>query len=637
MRQLLDCLRWVCALGVLAAVGGGELFAEDIRLAWNPSTEYYLAGYRLYAGVKSHQYTAAIDVGTSTSYTVTGLGKGMHYFAVTAFDPRGGESGYSNEIFVAIDALDGGPAPTVRTTGSAATIAWTTGQPSSVIFEYGTDPSYGEHIQASGVFSSSHVVALSGLVPGTTYHFRTRSVDSQGNVVISGDRIFTTAGTPDGPATVRFACPRRPENGYYTGIALVNLDTIPALLTFRAFDASGVSSGARNDSNAPIRILNPGEQVAVLDSELFGSTSAEGATPDWIEIGSSSPYVVGFFVTFDANLTSVSGTRLSDSMTSALVFSETAPETSPRVILRNPGEMDAVITCDLVGTEGLSLKSVSRTIGARSSLTTGITELFGGTGSGSDGYLRVTSDQPLYGYELLGSSSQWFPALAPPPAVPGIKTLYAAQYVYGGPWASGIVVVNADLTQDTLILRWIGDDGTQIGRTCTAPLPAFGKVQISDLSCFAASPQEIQQGYVEIKTGQSRIMGSILLRDLEASKPATSLPLLSELHTSYVIPHVASDQRYFTGIAILNPGNSDATVTTQVFDSNGGILATLNENLPFRHRTSRVLTEMFPGLIGRKLLSGYIRITSDSPLAVFALFGTNDLATLTALPAQPAP
>ena len=637
MRQLLERLTWVFAFGLLAALGVSELFAVDIRLAWNPNAESYLAGYRLHIGVISRQYTSAIDVGTSTSYTVTGIEKGVHYFAVTAYDSKGKESGYSNEIFVAIDPSDGGPAPTVRTTGNAATISWTTARPSNVILEYGTDLSYGGSIGASGAFSAEHMIALSGLVPGTTYHFRTRSADSQGNVVISGDRIFTTAGTPDGPAAVVLDCPRRTEYGYYTGIALVNLDTIPALVTFKAFGASGVSSGAKSDSNAPIRILNPGEQVAVLDSELFGSTSAEGVTPDWIEIGSSAPYVVGFFVAFDANLTSVSGTMLSSRTTSSLVFSETAPETSPRVMLRNPGERDAVITCDLVGTEGLPLNSVSRTIGARSSLTTSITELFGGTSSGSSSYLRVTSDQPLYGCELLESSSQWFPALAPPPAGPGIKTLYAAQYVYGGPWASEIVVVNADLTQDTLILRWIGDDGTQIGRTCTASLPAFGKVQISDLSCFAASPQEIQQGYVEIKTGQSRIVGNILLRDMEGSKPATSLPLLSELHTSYVIPHVASDQRYFTGIAILNPGSSDATVTTQVFDSNGAVVATLRETLLSRHRTSRVLTEMFPGLIGRKLLSGYMRITSDIPLAVFALFGTNDLATLLALPAQPAP
>ncbi len=637
MRQLLDCLRLVCAIGVLAAMGGGELRAEDIRLAWNPNPQPYFAGYRLYTGVKSHQYAVAIDVGTSTSYTVTGLGKGIHYFAVTAYDTQGNQSGYSNEIFVAIDASVGGPAPTVRVTGNAATIAWTTEQPSSVILEYGRDPSYGGSVQASGAFTTEHLVALSGLVPGTTYHFRTRSVDLQGNVIISGDWTFNTAGTPDGPAAVVFACPRRPDNGYYTGIALVNLDTIPALLTFKAFDASGVWGAAKSDSNAPLRILNPGEQIAVLDSELFGSSSPEGTAPDWIEIGSSARSVVGFFLTFDAHLTSVSGTRLSDSTTSSMVFPETAPEDSPRVMLRNPGGTEAVVTFDLIGEEGASAKSVSRTLGARSSLTTSITELFGESSSMSSSYLLVTSDRFLNGYELLESSSQWFPALVPSPAGPGIKTMYAAQYVYGGPWASGIDVVNADLTQDTLILRWIGDDGTQIGRTCTASLPAFGKVQISDLSCFAVSPQEIQQGYVEIKTGQSRIMGDVLLRDLEGSKPATPLPLLSELHTSYVIPHVASDQEYFTGIAILNPGDSDATVTTRVLDSNGGVVASLKENLPFRHRTSRVLTEMFPGLIGRKLLSGYIRITSDSPLAVLGLFGTNDLATLTALPAQPAP
>ena len=637
MRQLLERLAWMCAFGLLAALGVSELFAVDVRLAWNPNPESYVAGYKLHIGTVSRQYTDTVDIGTSTSYTVTGLGKGVHYFAVTAYDAKGDESGYSNEVYVAIDPPDGMSAPKVRTTGNAATVTWSTTRPSSVILEYGTDPSYGKSISASGTHSTEHLIALSGLLQGTTYHFRIRSLDSQGNVIISGDRSFTTAATPDGPPAAVLACPRRPGSGYYTGIALVNLDTIPALLTFKVYDSSGVSSGVRSDLSAPIRILYPGEQIAVLDSELFGSTSAGNATPDWIEVGSSAPYVVGFFVAFDANLTSVSGSTLSTGATGLLVFPETAAETSPRVMLRNPGATAAVITCDLVGTQGASLNSVSRRTGARSSLTTSIVELFGGSTSGGDGYLRVTSDQPLYGAELLEGSSQWIPVLARPASGSGTKTLYAAQYVHGGPWASEIAVINADATENTLDLRWIGNDGTQIGRTCTVALPGFGKVQVSDLSCFAVSSQETQQGYVEIKAGQSGITGNIVLRNLEGRRPATSLPLLSELRKSYVIPHVASDDTYFTGVAILNPGNSDATVTTQVLDSGGVVAATLSENLPSLQRKSRVLTEMFPGLIGKKLLSGYIRITSDEPLAVIALFGTTDLTTLISLPAHPAP
>ena len=37
-----------------------------------------------------------------------------------------------------------------------------------------------------------HVVNLTGLQPGTTYHFRTKSVDSAGNVGSMHDLTFTT-------------------------------------------------------------------------------------------------------------------------------------------------------------------------------------------------------------------------------------------------------------------------------------------------------------------------------------------------------------------------------------------------------------------------------------------------------------
>ena len=38
----------------------------------------------------------------------------------------------------------------------------------------------------------SHTVNLTNLQPGTTYHFRTRSVDSSGNVGSMRDLTFTT-------------------------------------------------------------------------------------------------------------------------------------------------------------------------------------------------------------------------------------------------------------------------------------------------------------------------------------------------------------------------------------------------------------------------------------------------------------
>jgi hypothetical protein len=71
---------------------------HDVNLAWDPSPATSLAGYRLYSGAASRHYSSRVDVGNQTTYTLTGLGEGPYYFAVTAYDALGAESGYSNEV-----------------------------------------------------------------------------------------------------------------------------------------------------------------------------------------------------------------------------------------------------------------------------------------------------------------------------------------------------------------------------------------------------------------------------------------------------------------------------------------------------------------------------------------------------------
>ena len=56
-----------------------------------------LAGYKAHFGLQSGKYLTATDVGNVTTYTVKALARGTYYFAVTAYDRDGNESGYSNE------------------------------------------------------------------------------------------------------------------------------------------------------------------------------------------------------------------------------------------------------------------------------------------------------------------------------------------------------------------------------------------------------------------------------------------------------------------------------------------------------------------------------------------------------------
>ena len=81
--------------------------AAQMRLAWNPNTESDLAGYKVYYGTASRTYGSCIDVGNVNISTVPGLTQGVtYYFAVTAYDSYGNESGYSNEVYATLAPTD---------------------------------------------------------------------------------------------------------------------------------------------------------------------------------------------------------------------------------------------------------------------------------------------------------------------------------------------------------------------------------------------------------------------------------------------------------------------------------------------------------------------------------------------------
>ena len=84
-------------LAILAIAGIAQ--AATINVSWNPNTEEDLAGYRLYVGEASGQYGEPVDVGNVTGHVmeITPEYGATYYFALTAYDTSGNESGYSDE------------------------------------------------------------------------------------------------------------------------------------------------------------------------------------------------------------------------------------------------------------------------------------------------------------------------------------------------------------------------------------------------------------------------------------------------------------------------------------------------------------------------------------------------------------
>ena len=96
----------------------------DVTLQWDANIEPDRAGYRIYydtdAGPPYEGTGAAesdspidekitdVEIGDTASYTVMGLSDDeTHFFAVTAYNTGGNESGYSNEVSTGNDISTG--------------------------------------------------------------------------------------------------------------------------------------------------------------------------------------------------------------------------------------------------------------------------------------------------------------------------------------------------------------------------------------------------------------------------------------------------------------------------------------------------------------------------------------------------
>ena len=89
------CLAIMILFGVLPI----QTYAGKATVRWHANTEPDINGYRIYYGLSSRDYGTPVSTGKVTEYTIEGLDEGTtYYFAVTAVDTAGNESGHSTEV-----------------------------------------------------------------------------------------------------------------------------------------------------------------------------------------------------------------------------------------------------------------------------------------------------------------------------------------------------------------------------------------------------------------------------------------------------------------------------------------------------------------------------------------------------------
>jgi len=247
-------------------------------------------------------------------------------------------------------------------------------------------------------------------------------------------------------------------------------------------------------------------------------------------------------------------------------------------------------------------------------------------------YVRATSTHPVIPLLLWGSAGKYLLAMAGQDSGSGAVTLYSPQYAVGGPWRSTLAIVNLDSQAGQVALEFTGRDGKTITRNET--IAARGKLAIEAQDYFTDPSSGLREGLVRIMSSGVKLAGSVTFGDRERQRCASALPLTSVLQNEAIFSQVASNDTYYTGIALMNPDEAEARVTLSVYDSMGQQIADPAVTLEPKSSRAFVLSSLAPELTGRQLISGYIRMTADRPIACFALYGTHDFQALSAIPPQ---
>jgi hypothetical protein len=513
--------------------------------------------------------------------------------------------------------------------------------------EYGVTANYWVSVISDSELVTSHSLTLTGLMPDTLYFYRVTSANSAGAATISGTSIFTTLhGTAPAVSQNRLYCPwistqnlqtQGLQDEEHLGLAVANMDVKDATLTFTALASDGQRIVRSGFVNPATRILKPGAQLPIIDNALF-ETAQMPDTVRAIQLESSTNRIAGFFLMFDNNLTRQDGADLSATPLTTFIMPEIDAAGLTRIQVANPNSKPATISFTLMNARGGQRAGPAvRVLQQNATLIAdAYRDLFPGVQPDASDYIGATSDSGVLPLELLGGKPRDIAVLNGIDANSGSTTLYAPQFVFNNAWRSSLSVINLDSIPGNVTISLIGESGLRIAEV-VLPIDAKGKIRVDTPAFFGNLGDAEVQGYLRISSNGIRMAGSSTFGDRDGRACFTALPLVSDLRDSILFSHVASDDVYFTGLAIVNPNDADAIAAIVIYDEEGKIDQYTLEIIPARQRRSKVLTEYFPALNGQIRRSGYIRLMVDRGVASYALFGTKSLSVLSAMPAQAVP
>lgn len=447
-----------------------------------------------------------------------------------------------------------------------------------------------------------------------------------------------------------------------TGVAVTNPNDREIRVTCVARSYEGKLITGDGIENPVTYRFAPGQQVAAYPAEIFRSFSRTDHRPilgpgetGWIEIFSDDADVQALFLEGPADGSALDGNAAAEAGGNPVVFPNLRLKEgeSSEVVLLNLSYDDAVVRLELLGRQGQVLRQEPEFFIAGF----GMRNFYIGPGSNflsvadfsQVGALRAscnnsnsilaTGCSKIIGLATLTDS---FGSLATSYAVAEESAgtaLVGAHFVTGrsgtGTWSTKVDVVKTTGGSASVYLDLYDASGNLL---LTLPGVISSGGQASFLLDASSLPwgERFTSGYLRVRSDAGKVGGDVSIAWSGGSQSVFSAYPLSNylagrFYFNQVAQGTASGIEYWTGIAVMNDLDRNASVTLEVYTADGELDRSTTVQLePYGQAVG--LLSQFLQEPGYTRIDGYIRLISTEPVTAIVLYGDTRNRFLSAVP-----
>ncbi|WP_207680962.1 hypothetical protein [Desulfonema magnum] len=257
-----------------------------------------------------------------------------------------------------------------------------------------------------------------------------------------------------------------------------------------------------------------------------------------------------------------------------------------------------------------------------------IANTFGLSSPSESEYIRIDADLPFTGLQIgVARDSLMSGANFISMNEASSKIVFPRFETMGwiGGWQTLFGMVNMG-DQAEEIVRQTYDENGQFLASDTIELSPGQKVEDESLDILnsdaktmvasAASGRNCLAGYVQFRNG---------------SGGTAFMPLTRERGNEFTVPHIASDDHWWTNITVMNTGEDDSAVTFSAYDSEGNLIGISEQKLKARQNFISNIKEIFSEILNDGIAA--MKIVGDgSPLNGILLYGTRDNFQMAGMP-----